>query len=317
MDLSVISNVFESMIRIATPLILMALGGILCQRAGIFNIALEGFSLIGAFFGVAFVHFSGGNVYIGMIGAVIFSMIFSSIFAFFVIKFKSDNIIASIAMNMLALGLTSYLLRVLFDVQGRFVPNVINKLAPIEIPIIRNIPIINAISGQNIITYIALIMVVLVYIVLFKTKTGLEICSVGERIEASKTAGVNTDLVKWKVILFSGAMSGLAGAYLSTVIVSQFSENMVQGRGFTAFTALIFGNSHPMWTLLVTLLFGMVDAVGIRIELLGLDISPSIIKMFPLILAIMTLGISSYIKKIRADGIYIKKSKKYDKQFSR
>lgn len=299
MYLSVISNVLESMIRIATPLMLMSLGGILCQRAGIFNIALEGFSLIGAFFGVAFVHFSGGSVYVGMLGAIIFSMIFSSIFAFFVTKFRADNIIASIAMNMLALGLTSYLLRVLFDAQGRFAPSTMNKLAPIDIPIIEGIPIIGAISGQNIITYTALIMVVVIYIVLFKTKTGLEICSVGESIEASKTAGVNTNLVKWKAILFSGAMCGLAGTYLSTVIVSQFSENMVQGRGFTAFTALIFGNAHPFWTFLVTLLFGIADAVGIRIELLGLDISPSIIKMFPLVLAITTLGISSYTKKLR------------------
>lgn len=128
MNLDMISDILSSMIRIATPIILMALGGLLCQRAGVFNIAMEGFSLIGAFFGVAFVQISGGNVYIGFLGAMVFGLLFSAIFALFVTRFKANHIIASIAMNMLGLGLTSYLLRALFDVQGRLAPDTINKL---------------------------------------------------------------------------------------------------------------------------------------------------------------------------------------------
>ena len=180
MNLDMISDILSSMIRIATPIILMALGGLLCQRAGVFNIAMEGFALIGAFFGVTFVQISGGNVYIGFLGAMVLGLLFSAIFALFVTRFKANHIIASIAMNMLGLGLTSYLLRALFDVQGRLAPDTINKLPLITIPVIKDIPILSSLSGQSVITYITIILVILVYIMLFKTKTGLSICAVGE-----------------------------------------------------------------------------------------------------------------------------------------
>ena len=310
MNIMIFSEVLASMIRIATPLALMALGGLLCQRAGVFNIALEGFALIGAFAAIAFVHFSGGSVWIGMLGAMVFGAIFSAIFALFVTRFKANHIIASIAMNMLALGLTAFLLRVLFDVQGRFAPPDINRIRPITIPLIGEIPILRALSGQNIITYLVIILTVAFYVMLFKTKSGLNICAVGESVDAAKTAGIKPDLVRWKVILISGALSGLAGAYLSTVIVSQFSENMVQGRGFTAFTAVVFGGSHPIYTVLVTLMFGISDAIGIQIELAGLNVSPSIIRMFPYVLAVVALTVSSYTIKRRMKGITSTKRKR-------
>jgi ABC-type uncharacterized transport system permease subunit len=303
MNLDMISDILSSMIRIATPIILMALGGLLCQRAGVFNIAMEGFALIGAFFGVAFVQISGGNVYIGFLGAMVLCLLFSAIFALFVTRFKANHIIASIAMNMLGLGLTSYLLRALFDVQGRLAPDTINKLPLITIPVIKDIPILSSLSGQSVITYITIILVILVYIMLFKTKTGLSICAVGESENAATTAGIKPNKVRWLVILISGVLCGLAGAYLSTVIVSQFSENMVAGRGFTAFTAFAFGNAHPIWSSLVGLLFGIAEAIGIRIELAGIAVSPSIIKMFPYALAIIALTISSYTSKLKVSGV--------------
>lgn len=309
MDINSITDILSSMIRIATPLTLMALGGLLCQKAGVFNIALEGFSLIGAFAGIAFVQVTGGNVYMGMLGAIICGMLFSCIYALFVTRFKANYIIASIAMNMMGLGLTSFLLRTLFQVQGRLAPDVINKLDPINIPILNNIPILSSLSGQSIVTYVTILLVVIVYIVLFKTKAGLSICAVGESEDAATTAGIKPNKVRWKVILISGALCGLAGAYLSTVIVSQFSENMVAGRGFNAFTAFAFGNAHPIWTTLVTLLFGIAEAIGIRIELAGMNISPSIIKMFPYVLAIIALTVSSYTNKLKLSGAVGRKRK--------
>lgn len=309
MDLNMISDILSSMIRIATPIILMALGGLLCQRAGVFNIALEGFSLIGAFAAVAFVQLSGGNVYMGFLGAIICGMVFSAIFALFVTKFKANHIIASIAMNMLGLGLTSYLLRAMFDVQGRLAPDVINKLAPINIPILKDVPILNCLSGQSIVTYVTILLVIVVFFMLFKTKTGLSICAVGESENAATTAGIKPNRVRWKVILISGALCGLAGAYLSTVTVSQFSENMVAGRGFTAFTAFAFGNAHPIWTSLVGLLFGIAEAICIRFELAGAALSPSIIKMFPYALAIIALTVSSYTNKLKTSGVIGRKKK--------
>lgn len=310
MNVTVISDMLASMIRIATPLMLMALGGLLCQRAGVFNIALEGFSLMGAFAAIAFVQVSGGNVWMGLLGATLIGALYSSIFALFVTRFKANHIIASIAMNMLATGLTSYLLRALFDVQGRIAPDQIDKLNNISIPVFKDIPILNCLSGQSIVTYLAILLIAVVYVVLFKTKTGLNICAVGESVDAAMTAGVQPDIIRWKVVLISGAFCGLAGAYLSTITVSQFSEDMVQGRGFNAFTALVFGNAHPVFTALVTLLFGLADAIGIRIELSGLNLSPSIIKMFPFVLAIVALAISSYTGKLKVRGVHGTKRKR-------
>lgn len=303
MSIAVISDTLASMIRIATPLMLMALGGLLCQRAGVFNIALEGFSLVGAFAAIAVVQYTGGSVWAGLLGAMLIGALYSALFALFVTKFKADNIIASIAMNMLGVGLTSYLLRAMFDVQGAYSPDKIQKLPMINIPIIKDIPILNCISGQSIVTYFAVFLIVVIYIMLFKTKTGLAICAVGESEIAAKTAGISPFLVKFQVVLMSGALSGLAGAYLSTISVSQFSEDMIQGRGFNAFTALVFGNAHPVFSSLVTLLFGFADAIGIRIELVGMNISPSIIKMFPFLFAIVALAISSYTTKLKVKGI--------------
>jgi len=310
MNIAIISDTLASTIRIATPLLLMALGGLLCQRAGVFNIALEGFSLIGAFAAIAVVQFTGGNVWIGLLGAAAVGAVYSSLYALFVTRFKANHIIASIAMNTLAAGLTSYLLRSMFEVQGAYSPDNINKLDMIQIPVLKNIPILNCLSGQSIMTYFAIAMVAVIYILLFRTKAGLNICAVGESEDAAKTAGVRPGLVRLQVILASGALCGLAGAYLSTISVSQFSEDMVQGRGFNAFTAFVFGNAHPAATALVSLLFGFADAIGIRIELIGMNIPPSIIKMFPYILAIVALAISSYTMKLKIKGVVGNKKKK-------
>lgn len=310
MSIAVISDTLASMIRMATPLMLMALGGLLCQRAGVFNIALEGFSLVGAFAAIAVVQFSGGSVWAGLLGAIVVGALYSSLYALFVTKFKANNIIASIAMNMLGVGLTSYLLRAIFEVQGAYSPDKINKLSMINIPVLKDIPILNCLSGQSIVTYFAIIMIAVVYIVLFKTKFGLAICAVGESEVAAKTAGIKPNLIKWQVVLMSGAFCGLAGAYLSTISVSQFSEDMIQGRGFNAFTAFVFGGAHPIFASLVTLLFGLADAIGIRIELLGMDISPSVIKMFPFLFAIIALMISSYTTKLKRLGVIGNKKKK-------
>ena len=137
---------------------LMALGGLLCQRAGVFNIALEGFSLVGAFAAIAVVQFTGGSVWTGLIGAMLIGALYSALFALFVTRFKADNIIASIAMNMLGAGLTSYLLRAMFGVQGAYTPDKISKLEMINIPVIKNIPILSCISGQSIVTYFAIVL---------------------------------------------------------------------------------------------------------------------------------------------------------------
>lgn len=294
------ADVWSAAVRIATPVTLAALGGLMCQKAGIFNIALEGMMLIGAFSAIGFVILFQGNTWLAMFASIFIVVLVSMIFGASIIRFKSNHIIASIAINLLSAGLTTFLLRAMFDMQGGLRPQVINKIPNLEIPILKDIPFIGQVLGtQHPVTYFAIFMVVVTAIILYKTPFGLAVMSLGENEDAARTAGIKPDRIKWAVIIWSGALCAIAGAYMSTGIVSEFSKNMIQGRGFTAFTAIVFGAANPLATWLVTLLFGFADAVGIRLELMGLGVSPSIIKMFPYILAIVALAISSSIRSNR------------------
>ena len=276
------SDILSASFRIATPIMLAAIGGLLCFRAGVFNIGLEGLMLIGSFAGVAGVILGGGNVYVGFLIAILAGMLLSGLFALASVKFNANEIVVSLAINMLALGLSSFLLRAFFHTTGALRPETINKLAEIQLPLIGGL-----IGKQSIITYFAIVMAFIVRFVLRRTHLGIEIQSVGESPETALTCGIKLKRIKVAMILLSGAFCGLAGAYLSTVVVSEFTENMVSGRGFTAFTAVAFGNSNPIVTLFVSLLFGFADAMGIRIEIQNIGVSPSIVKMFPYLLALL------------------------------
>ena len=303
MDLTLITELLSSTIRITTPVLLMAMGGMICERANVFNIALEGVALVGAFFAIAFVSFTGGNVWMGLLGGILFGMIYSAIFALMITRFKANHIITSIALNTLAAGLTQFLLRAMFDSQGTYTPPEIHKLENITIPGISELPLVRAISGHSIVTYVSIIIVVLLYIYLYKTSAGLRLWSVGESEDAARTAGVNIVATKWKAVLFSGALCGLGGAYLSIISVSNFTKGMVAGRGFTAFTAYTFGGATPIGSALASFLFGFAEALGIRIELLGLNIPASIVDMFPYTLALIALAYSSWARTRRVSGI--------------
>lgn len=284
-------------LRISAPLVLAALGGLLSMRARIFNIALEGFMLIGAFFSIAVVEWSNGNVWLGLLGGLISGVIVSLLYALIIIQYKADQIIVGIAINLFAFGLTSFLLRALFDTTGAFTPNVINKIPNISVPILKDIPYLGeALANHSPMVYFTFILAIVTYILLFHTPFGLAVQSVGEEPESARTAGINPNKIRFLTIIWSGAFSGLAGAHLSTAIQSQFIENMVQGRGFTSFTAIVFGLNHPIGTFFASLLFGFADALGIRIEILGSGIPASILKMFPYFLAILAIIISSIVR---------------------
>lgn len=310
MDLAMITELLSSTIRITTPVLLMAMGGMICERANVFNIALEGVALVGAFFAIAFVSFTGGNVWVGLLGGIIFGIIYSALFAVMITRFKANHIITSIALNTLAAGLTQFLLRAIFDSQGTYTPPVINKLSNITIPGVDSIPLLRAVSGHSIVTYVAIVVVIVLYIYLYKTSAGLRLWSVGESEDAARTAGVNVVATKWKAILFSGALCGLGGAYLSIISVSNFTKGMVAGRGFTAFTAYTFGGATPIGSALASFLFGFAEALGIRIELLGLNIPASIVDMFPYGLALIALAYSSWARSRRVSGISTRKKAK-------
>jgi simple sugar transport system permease protein len=303
MEILFSSTVFASMLRIATPLTIAALGCLLCYKTGVLNLALEGVMLIGAFASVAVVIWSGGNVWLGLLGGTIAGGLVSLVFGLAVVRFKANHIISSIAINMLGLGLTTYLLRALFDTQGQIRPKIIDKMPSWDLSFLEKIPVIGkALSSQSPITWLAFALVIACFILLYKTEFGLNICAVGESEDAARTAGISPERIRWQVIIIAGLLCGLAGGYISTVTVSEFTENMISGRGFTAFTAVVFGGAHPVFVWLVTLLLGYADAVGIQIELIGTGIPSSIVKMFPFILALVSLVIASGTQKLKSKG---------------
>lgn len=297
------ASVWAAAVRVATPLLLAAFGCLLCDKAGITNLAIDGFITVGCFICVAVVDQCGGNVWLGMLGAVAGTALYSAIFGLAVVRFRANHIIASIAMNLLSGGLTTFLMVAVFNTQGLYRLSNIQKLPLFHLDFLDGIPFVNAFLNNQ--SYVVLLTIALIFVMRFllrRTEYGLKVTALGQSEGAAKSAGISPARIRWSVVLLSGAFCGLAGAYLSTTILSEFSEGMVAGRGFTAYTAVVFGGSNPIGVALVTLLFGFADAIGIRVELLGTGIPSSIISMLPYVLALVVLTISSVSTKLRQDG---------------
>jgi general nucleoside transport system permease protein len=299
------AELLSASVRIATPLILAALGGLLCMRASVFNIALEGMMLTGAFFAIVVVDRTGSTP-LGLVGGVISGIVVGVIFAVATIRFKADHIVTGIAINLGAIGVTGFALKAIFGISGQYQPSNMKALDPIDLPFVRDIPILGPmLNNHTPVIYLSLLMVVVTQILLFRTPFGLAVRSVGEYPDAARTSGIWPERVQWLVILWSGALCGLAGAHLSTGYVSQFTERMSAGRGFTAFTAIVFGASHPVYTFIACLIFGFAEALGFRIQLEGFGLPPSLVQAFPYVLAIVVLTVSSAIRMRRVSAMKV------------
>ena len=254
-------NVLYSTLRVSAPLIMAAMAGALSKQVNLLNIALEGLMLFGAFAGVVFAaQFS--NTWLGLLAAVLLSLMLSAVFALFVIDLRVNLIVAGLAINILALGLTAYLLTVVFDTRGAFIPDNVNPLPSWDIPIIKDIPILGSIlSGHGILVYLSWLMVLMTSLILYKTPFGVHLRAVGEHKEAAKTAGVAVRRVEYQTILLGGLLAGLAGAQLSIGDLALFTDSMTNGRGFIALAAVFFGNGAPGLTAIGCLLFGMFEAL--------------------------------------------------------
>lgn len=257
---------FNSTFRMIAPILLAALGGLLCERVLIFNIVLEGTMLVGSFAAVVFSLFAGSST-AGVAGAMLAGLLFSLILAFFVVTLKGDAIVVGIAMNILASGLTTYLMRAMFGTRGQFDDPGIVSLPNVQIPIIKDIPVIGEIfSGHSWVVYLSWICVILVYILLFRHVIGLRMRGVGQNDEAAGTLGVKVVRVRYIALAICGLLTGLAGAQLSLSNVTLFVENMSAGRGWIAVVAVMLGNAHPLGVFLSSLLFGFADALGFRLQ---------------------------------------------------
>ncbi|HBN94986.1 MAG TPA: ABC transporter permease [Firmicutes bacterium] len=278
--------VFAAALRMATPLIFAALGGIFSERSGVVNIALEGMMLIGAFTAM-FVSNQTGNPWLGVIGAMAAGVLIGLLHALFCIHYRANQVVIGTAINIFAGGLTVFLLRYFFGAAGTS-PSVAT-IGDVTIPVINRIPWIGRVIGrQNPLVYLALLAVVLAHLVIYKTSWGLRLRAVGEHPKAADTVGVNVFRMRYVAVALSGALAGLGGTYLSIAHLSRFSEGMTAGRGFIALAAVIFGKWTPFGALGACLFFGYADALQMRLQDVG--IPTQFMNMLPYVLTMVALA---------------------------
>jgi len=287
------SHVFDlelarAIIRISTPLIFAGLAGLLTYNAGVLNIAMDGFMLIAAFAAIWMANLTG-SLLLGMGAALAAGLAVATIFGYFNLQFKANIFIAGIAVNLLASSLTALLLQGVFGQQGSFVPTNIPAIPTITLPIIAAIPVLGPVlNAHDPLVYLAFLLVLVTAFVLYRTRWGLHVRAVGEAPEAAEAIGVAVFWMRMQTIWLSGALCGIAGAYLSLVYVGSFSRDMTADRGLIALAAIFFARGRPLPMLAVALLFGAAQALAIRLQLVA-QTAPQLLQVIPYVITMLVL----------------------------
>ncbi|HLI09091.1 MAG TPA: ABC transporter permease [Ktedonobacteraceae bacterium] len=295
-------DLWQATLQFAALLLLPALGGVISERSGVVNIAMEGMMLTGAYAGVM-ITLATHNVLVGVLGAMIAGGLMALVHAVVSINFSANQIVSGIAINIAALGLTDYLLFIQTNNQG--VPGLPQKL---QLPYLSfgplsHIPFLGPVFfQQNVIFYVAVLILIGVQFLLFHTNIGLRIRAVGEHPQAADTAGINVRLIRYLCVISSGLLSGLSGAFLSLGIAGIFNTDMTAGAGFIALAAMIFGKWTPGGTAIACIIFGLGEALGTRLQDTGA--SPLLLSTLPYVLTIIALvGLVGRTTPPAADGV--------------
>jgi general nucleoside transport system permease protein len=264
-------SILNSTIRLATPLLLAALGGLFSERSGVINIALEGLMLAGAFTSAVVTHYAG-DPWIGLLAGIGAGVFIAAIHAVACIQFDSDQVVTGTAINILMLGVPTLLSGALFGTTGSTPQIPQSNLIP-------NAPIV-----------LAFALVPILWYVLYRTPYGLRLRAVGENPEAADTAGISVARIRYTGVLLSGALAAIGGAYLSIGQSSLFTRNMAAGRGFIALAALIFGKWRPVQTMFACLLFGFAEAASIQMQGVIPHVRVEYIEIVPYVLTMVVLA---------------------------
>jgi general nucleoside transport system permease protein len=257
------SILVAAMLRYATPLLWAALGGIICERSGVINIALEGMMLMGAYFGIWGADVFGSWV-IGVLIAIVAGGLLALVHAIFSIHLRANQVVSGTGINFLALGITGYFFIAHYGDNGT--PSGISQVPNVKIPGLQHVGFFgNAIGDANLLTWIAILLVPALSFFLFRTRWGLRLRAVGEKPRAADTVGLSVVRTRYTAVVVSGMLAALGGAYLSVAFVGSFNQNMTEGRGFIALAAVIFGKWRPAGALMATLLFGFASALADRL----------------------------------------------------
>jgi simple sugar transport system permease protein len=258
------ASLIASMFVFSTPLVFAAIGGMFSERSGVVNVGLEGMMLMGAFWGVYGAD-KGGSWVVGLLVAVGAGALMALVHAFFAIHLRADQIVGGMAVNFLALGITGYFFFQLYH--GQDVPQGVSTIPNVRIPYVRDWHFLGAALGNlNLMVWVSFALVVVSYVVVFKTPIGLRIRACGEHPRAADTVGINVYAVRYGAVVLSGMLAALGGAYLSIGFGGgTFTDNMTAGRGFIALAAMIFGNWRPFGAFGAALLFGFSTALAYRL----------------------------------------------------
>ncbi len=276
----------QNTLRTATPVILAAMGCLMTQHVNITNIGIEGMMLMGAFFAVLGSYLFGSWV-MGLLFAVAMGILLGLFYYVFVIAFKSDEFIIGVALNIFAGGLTIFLLRTLLHVKGSFTSPAIVPLPTLTLPLIEQIPFVGSLlSGNTLLVYVGWLLVPLIWLLVYKTPLGFHLRAAGEYPQALEAAGKSPKRMKCLASVLCGVLSCLAGAHLSLGYLTMFAENMSASRGYVAFACVIFGRGNPPKVFLAALLFGFIDALGLRLQTY---ISSDLTSMAPYVVTVVMM----------------------------
>ena len=300
LNLAFLTSFLTAAVRMGVPFAYAALGETISQKSGLINIGLEANMLCGAFFGFAAAYVTSGNLLLGFLTAALSGMIISLIHAFFAVYLRQNQNVVGTALNMLALGVTSYFYQLLVNHYATSYPQ-IDTLPTLSIPGLSALPVIgDAFFSNDIITYILYLVVILMLLFLKKTTWGLSLISVGENPQAADTAGLPVFVIRYMAAAFNGIMSGIGGAYLTLAQLGVFSENVTSGRGYIALSLVVFGRRHPVAVFFASIFIGATNALQFKMQAFGVKMPTQFFTGLPYILTVVVLIISA-VKKNDSD----------------
>jgi simple sugar transport system permease protein len=297
-----LGNMGQGTVKTALPLVFGALAGVLCERTGVINVAIEGQLLSGAF-AAAFVGTIAGSTWAGLLAAAFGGLFIALLLAVLAIRYLVDQVVLGVVLNLFAAGLTGFLFTQLMQPHG----DEFNQ-PPVfptwRIPVLADIPVIGpALFATNIFGYLAIVLVVVVQLALFRTRWGLRTRAVGEHPTAADTVGIKVNLTRYRNVLLAGLVAGVGGASLTIGDVGSFNSNMTGGKGFIALAALIFGRWSPVGATLAALLFGFTGALGTFLSNIGSPIPSEFLAMLPYVATVVAVaGLVGRVRAPAADG---------------
>ncbi|MFC7070493.1 ABC transporter permease [Halobaculum lipolyticum] len=297
-------------LQAAVPIALAAIGGLYAEKSGVFNIGLEGFMIFGALVAAATAwgasgaeSITQGDLWVGLVGATIVCGLLSVCFALLTIRYKADQIVTGLAVWFIGLGFGPFTATVIWGgVSSPTIPNINN----VVVPVLADVPVLGRLLfDASPLLLVTLVVTVVAWVVLFRTRYGYWVQAAGENPEALDTAGVDVNRVRYATVVFSGTMAGLGGAALSIGFGSGFTGTgvtMVDGRGWIAIVAYLFGNYNPIGAFLASLLFGAMDMLQIQLQTVGISLPGSITGLFPYVAVLVVLVLVGYTRVPSAVG---------------